>query len=257
MKEITYRELVKVIKDTGNVVGQLYPVLVDFNNQLIDGQHRKAVFKEKTKVLKLDHIKTKEERLLARLIANHVRKPNNKSTWVPTLSQIAKILQGEGVDKIGLEIARRTGIPYRTIIRYLPDEYKDLNQSKRAKHSRLPTGCQEEPQAVKRTPEVTSDTKPKISVTPTLEEKKELIQESHIQEANNLSYHKTGDYPEIEIKKYANLPWTAILIPNDFFYKLRQACDKKGLNIEKILTISLVRLHEDIRKGSLSHLINK
>lgn len=216
------KDIVKTIKDSSKKFGQLYPVLLDANDEIIDGEHRKQAIKN-VSVVKLDSIKTKKDRLEARLVANHARKGQDASTWIPTLTELAKILAREGIEKIGLEIAEQTGLPYRTLMRYLPDEFKDLAQSQRASKPRLPSGIQKEGEFE----------------TPSSSEVITTKVESLPQDKNR---------PKIAVREFKNQPWNAIIVPKDFYGKLKETCDKKGVNLEEEVTLALMRLLEELRR---------
>jgi len=236
-------DVVKAIKKTSEKFGQLYPVLIDSNEITIDGIHRQVAIDNPT-TFKVEKIKTKRDRLEARLVANHARKGQHKSTWVPTLSELGKILEREGVEKIGMKIAEETGLPYRTIMRHLPDKFKNKAQAQRASHPRLQNGNRlkiEKPSAESL---VESPAKTKSSKLPT-------------QPANEiLEYKLTSEEkprPRITVQKYSNQPWKAIIVPKDFLSKLEKACERKNINLEEAITLALMRLLEDLRskKGCL------
>jgi len=234
--------VVKTIKKSSKKFGQLYPILLDANEEIIDGEHRKKAL-EKPNILKLPNIKTKKDRLEARLIANHARKGQHKTTWTPTLNELAKLLAREGVEKIGMKIAEETGIPYRTLMRYLPNEFKDKAQAQRASHPRLSNGNHEkvkesQPSETKHLPEKT--------------EKGIDTKEVSSQQLGNLDEYEAlseKPRPKIEIKEFRNQPWKAIIIPEEFYSKLEKACAKRDLNLQETVTLALMKLLEDLRRN--------
>lgn len=247
--------VVKTIKKTSEKFGQLYPVLVDFHNEVIDGEHRRvAIVNPKT--FKVSGIKTKKDRLEARLVANHARKGQHKSTWVPTLTDLGKLLEQEGVDKIGMKIAEETGLPYTTIMRYLPQEFKNLAQSDRASHPRLPNGSPEiesEIPLAESLVESPAKLEEKEIPLPTIIEKNELPQQPLEEIIQEYRVPEDQPKPRIRVQKFSNQPWKAILIPKDFMDKLERTSEKRNVDIQEAITLALMKLLEDLRgkKGCL------
>ena len=228
-KERLDRELVNSIKDSYLNFGQLYPILLDFNGEVIDGFHRMKAISE-PKYMKLSGVRTKKDRLYTRLVANHARRGQDKSTWTPTLTELAELLRREGVEKIGQEIAERTGLCYRTILRYLPEEYKDSAQSKRASHPRKRPDCRDEGS-------LDSTTGPPKDSFPFYLVKGDM--ESN--EADDI-------YPEIKVQKFSNCPWKAVLVPEDFMRRLEEVCKRRNLNLQAVLSLALLKLLKDLKE---------
>lgn len=237
--------VVQSIKKSSEKFGQLYPILVDFNDETIDGIHRQIAL-DNPKIYKVEGIKTKRDRLEARLVANHARKGQHKSTWVPTLNELAKILERQGVEKIGMKIAEETGLPYRTIMRYLPSEFKDKAQAERASHPRLPAGS----------PLETLEKATAKSLVPSPAKTNAEISKIPTQPVNEVvEYNIDRDQPKprIEVKRFPNQPWRAIIVPKDFFEKLEKASMRRNVDIENAITLALMKLLQDLRskKGCL------
>jgi len=216
------RDVIEAIKKSHSRFGQLYPVLLDKNGRIIDGDHRNLAIK-KAKTFTLDQIVKKEDRLAVRLIANHARKGNNKSTWTLDLTEYAKVLKNKGFVAIGREISKITGLPYRTIMRYLPQEFKDKAQSRRASHSRLPSGI----------PEISPVT-PVVSVTEKIKEFKEI---------------NTKNLPKIELKQFRNQTWKAIILKDKFFKDYISACNEASVDPIETLQVALKDLINKLRKA--------
>ena len=244
------KNVTKSIKKSSEKFKQMYPVLVDANGELIDGQHRSLIFKNPDK-RKLDFIKTKKQRLEARLVANHARKGQNKKTWEYSLDELALILEREGIEKIGMSIASETGLPYRTIMRYLPSKYKDEAQSKRASHPRMPHGNQikgenkanssgNEKVEIEGIPMVNSS---RPALPPSIPEK--VPPEKVLEDLKSMS-GKTS--PKIEVKSFANQTWKAIILPKDFYTSLSLACEKHRLDMEEVITLALMKLLDNLRR---------
>lgn len=61
------------LKFSAERIGQLYPILVDYHGNIIDGEHRFGVDK-KWRRMRLEHIRTEKDRLVARIVSNTVRR---------------------------------------------------------------------------------------------------------------------------------------------------------------------------------------
>jgi len=122
------------LKDSAERVGQLYPILVDYYGNIIDGKHRFSV-DEKWKRVRLEHVKTEKDRLIARIISNNLRRSVSSNEKTELLCRLGEIHLGEGIEpgKIAYEIAEQTGMSYQWVMKYLPDRFKDHLQSEKAK----------------------------------------------------------------------------------------------------------------------------
>jgi hypothetical protein len=107
-------------------VGHLYPVLMDKHGNVIDGNHRLVADKNWPK-LKLDHIKSKKELVLARLVSNVCRRNVPRTEKTQMLRELGEIHVQEGVSpgKIPHVVAEETGMSYRWVMEYLPDDLKE------------------------------------------------------------------------------------------------------------------------------------
>lgn len=106
-------------------VGKLYPVLLDKDGNIIDGQHRLAVDADWPSV-RLSHIGSEKERLLARLISNICRRtvsPEEKRQVLEDLGRIY-LKEGEKLGRLAYRIAEDTGMTYRWVMKYLPAHMK-------------------------------------------------------------------------------------------------------------------------------------
>lgn len=247
-KEKVDQNVIDSIKKSSEKFRQMYPILVDANDELIDGRHRSKVFKN-PETKKLDFIKTKKERLEASLVANHARKGQNKSTWEFTLKELAKVLEREGVEKIGLRIAEETGLPYRTLMRFLPSKFKDQAQSERASKPRLPIDSRI-PEETERESVATAQSlvQPPAKTNGEIHESRKEEPLSAMEILKEYKDAVKEDMPRIKIKEFANQPWKAIILPKDFFEKLRQACERSRLDMEEVITLALLRVLEDLRR---------
>ena len=119
-------ETTSIIFHSTKYAGKLYPVLVDRYGNVIDGMHRLAADNNWPKI-KLSHIKTEEDLLIARLVANVCRRHVPAKEKRELLRKLAEIYVKQGV-KPGVElvsmIVEKTGMSYRWVMKYLPDIFK-------------------------------------------------------------------------------------------------------------------------------------
>ena len=122
------------MKSSAERVGQLYPILVDYYGNIIDGEHRFSV-DENWKRVRLEHVKTEKDRLVARIVSNTLRRSVSSNEKRKLLDRLGEIYFSEGIEpgKIAYEIAEQTGMSYQWVIKYLPDRFKEQLQSERAK----------------------------------------------------------------------------------------------------------------------------
>lgn len=59
------KRTISELKSSSERVGQLYPVLVDYHGNIIDGEHRYGA-DEGWRTIRLEHIRTEKDRLIAR-----------------------------------------------------------------------------------------------------------------------------------------------------------------------------------------------
>ncbi len=133
-------------------VGRLYPVLLDKEGNIIDGNHRISA-DGNWPAISLPQVKTEKDRLLARLISNVCRRSVSSGEKKEILGRLGEIYVEEGVHlgKIASKIADETGMSYRWAMKYLPDKYKerpglggpakmsefDMTEEKNKKHHHL------------------------------------------------------------------------------------------------------------------------
>lgn len=122
------------LKSSSERIGQLYPILVDYYGNIIDGDHRFGV-DAKWRRIRLEHIKTEKDRLIARIVSNTVRRSVSRKEKRELLGRLGEIYFSEGIEngRLAYEIAKETGMSYQWVMKYLPDRFKDYLQSERAK----------------------------------------------------------------------------------------------------------------------------
>ncbi|MCZ2807744.1 MAG: hypothetical protein O2V44_00155 [Candidatus Bathyarchaeota archaeon] len=122
------------LKSSAEKVGQLYPILVDYYGNIIDGKHRfSANGKWKREIL--EHIKTEKDRLIARIISNNLRRTVSSNEKRELLDRLGKVYFDQGIEpgKIAHQIVEETGMSYTWVMKYLPDRFKDNVKSESAR----------------------------------------------------------------------------------------------------------------------------
>jgi hypothetical protein len=108
-------------------VGRLYPVLLDKHGNVIDGKHRLAADENWPK-MRVDHVESEEDRLIARLICNVCRRNVSAEEKREILQELGELHVKAGV-KPGAELASKiseeTCMSYRWVMKYLPENFKE------------------------------------------------------------------------------------------------------------------------------------
>jgi hypothetical protein len=65
--------MIAELRSSSEGIGQRYPILVDHHGNIIDGEHSYGA-DEGWRTIRLDHIRTEKDRLIARIISNTVRR---------------------------------------------------------------------------------------------------------------------------------------------------------------------------------------
>jgi len=120
-------EITSELRLSSRRVGRLYPVLLDKHGNVIDGKHRLAADENWPK-MRLDHVESEEDRLIARLICNVCRRNVSIEEKREILQELGELHVKAGV-KPGAELASKiseeTGMSYRWVMKYLPDNFKE------------------------------------------------------------------------------------------------------------------------------------
>jgi hypothetical protein len=126
MGKETKEPAISLLRNSSKRIGRLCPVLLDKEGNVIDGQHRLAADADWPKI-RLDHIRSEKERLLARLISNVCRRMVSTSEKRETLERLGRIYieEGERPGKLAYRIAEETGMSYRWVMKYLPERLKE------------------------------------------------------------------------------------------------------------------------------------
>ena len=126
------KRMVSELRSSSERVGQLYPILLDHHGNIIDGEHRYGA-DEGWRTIRLDHIRTERDLLIARVVSNTVRRSLPRREKTELLSRLGEIYLSEGVEpgKIAYKITEETGMSHRWVVKYLPNKFKDSLQSER------------------------------------------------------------------------------------------------------------------------------
>jgi transcriptional regulator with XRE-family HTH domain len=185
---------------SGERAGRLYPVLLDRHGNIIDGMHRLTADKKWPKIT-IENIETEEQRLIARIISNVCRRHIPAKEKREMLGRLGEIYQKEGVEqgKIAYKIAEKTGMSYRWVMKYLPNQFKDDVKSESARAARRAA------EDAKRSEE------PKEIVEPP----KEKI---------------------LTVQKYANTHFVNVIVEKPFYTRLERMAEKLGTTPEVLIS---------------------
>lgn len=129
-------------------IGQLYPVLVDAEGNVIDGFHRLEVDPNWRKE-KLSEIDTEEKLLVARCVANWHRRQVSKEEKEKWIDGLARIYKSQGfkvrrqkgstrINEVINNIHEVTGLHVTTIREYLSPEFKIVEVGREEQQPRVP-----------------------------------------------------------------------------------------------------------------------
>lgn len=115
------------LKLSSHRIGRLYPILLDANGNIVDGLHRLEADPNWPKI-RLDHIKSDDDRLIARLTANVCRRSVSRKEKREILRKLSALYVKTGVKpgaELAYKISEKTGMSYRWVMKYIPDEFKE------------------------------------------------------------------------------------------------------------------------------------
>jgi hypothetical protein len=119
------KEVLAELKRTRELVGELYPILVDKRGVIIDGFHRQKVGWKS--IRKLDQIDSDVKAVLARILVHKVRREVTADEQRREVNRLAEILltkKGVKPGRIGPLISELTGYSMTTIDAWLDEKYK-------------------------------------------------------------------------------------------------------------------------------------
>lgn len=184
MKKKLNNEFVQQLKGSKRRFKAVIPVLRDAEGNLIDGYHRLASDPDWFGVI-LSWVKTDQDRALLKIACNFIRRNVPAKEKTDMLAELAKATGWKAK-----EISYQTGIPYSTVMKYLPDEFKD-------------EGMQQ--LALRRRAEVKQPSKPKVDTRvykpkETWEQRKAVMAPpvSKMDESVFLALNQRGVYPEAQ-----------------------------------------------------------
>jgi hypothetical protein len=121
------------LESSSKKIGPLCPILVDHRGRIIDGVRRSRL-NENWPTLRLDHVKTEKDRLIARIASNVVRRTVSPKEKTELLDELGQTYLNEGIEpgRISFKIVEETGMSYRWVAKYLPLRFKHGLQSTRA-----------------------------------------------------------------------------------------------------------------------------
>jgi len=127
------KELVERLRASKLKIGPIYPVLVDKEGEVIDGEHRLAADPNWPK-WKLTWVDTEELRLAIREQVNSLRRVVSFQERKKELTKLAELIKEKAPDKATVvsEVAKATGFTERYVRRALPDEYKMVSKKRLA-----------------------------------------------------------------------------------------------------------------------------
>jgi hypothetical protein len=123
------------LKKSTKRIGQLYPVLKAADGEILDGCHR-VESNPNWKTMVLQNVRTPEDKIIARLVANFHRRTvtaKEKAQWINQLAEIYRNnglkVEGDrekaqGANEIVRKICEVTGISWRTVLSYLNPCFK-------------------------------------------------------------------------------------------------------------------------------------
>lgn len=143
------------LKKSTDLIGQLYPILIAKDGEVLDGVHRVQA-NRKWKFMTLEHIDTEEKKVVARFVANFNRRKMTRAEKEEMINALARIYKERGfaVPKQGAtgpgrkneiiqKIAEVTGLTYNTIRWYLASEFKGLATNRKGSYGHTSAPAEE------------------------------------------------------------------------------------------------------------------
>ena len=202
--------MVSQLKKSCSIVGKLYPVLIDENGKIIDGHHRLEADANWPKMI-VKGIESEEQLLLARLITNVCRRDVSAAEKTEELQKLGLIYLNQGIPRNELisEISNKTGMSYRWVMKYIPNELK----------LRPGTGG---PKNTKQTYEVAQRA---------TQEKKLLAEPSQ---------------RVAKLAMYSNTNFATIMVEKNFFLKIRHIAAELGVDLDLIINNALLLAFQEL-----------
>lgn len=217
---MTEEHEVSDLRHSSKIVGKLYPVLLDADGNIIDGQHR-LVADSDWPAVRLFHIRSEKERLLARLISNACRRTVSPKEKKEMLGRLGAIYLKEGgkPGKLAYRLAEETGMSYTWVMKYLPDKYK-LRSGFRG-----PSGAW-------------NTDKCQVNL-----DKSQVTQRVIIEVANLLS---TSGRRSVVVKTYTNANFVNLSLEKRAYENLDRLAERLGVTAETIIANAVVLIFKEI-----------
>lgn len=210
------------LKESSRRIGRLNPVLLDSHGNVIDGKRRLEADISWPKI-RLNEIKSKEQLIIAKLASNVCRREISAREKSGMLEELAGMYIQKGVrrEKLAYEIAERTGMSYRWVMQYLPNNYKlRPGLGGPVSMSYLYNGKKELYKS-----NVADSATLQIAISPT--EVKERI---------------------LSVKNYSNTGFVHIIMESRYYMKLKEIADRLNVNPETLINntlLSVVKTYTD------------
>lgn len=197
------------LKESARKIGKLYPILLDGHGNVIDGKRRLEADTNWPKI-RLNEIKSKEQLTIAKLASNVCRREISAKEKSGMLEELAEMYIQKGVrrERLAYEISDRTGMSYRWVMQYLPDNYK----------IRPGLGG----------PKLTFD----------VYNSKEELYKSKVAESATLQIAiSTTEVKEriLSVKNYSNTNFVHIIMENRYYMKLKEIAERLNLDPEMLI----------------------
>jgi len=210
------KQTISYLMNSARLIGQLYPVLVDKQGNVIDGEHRiKADPSWPT--VEVQTVFSEEQKIVAKLVANVCRRNVSSTEKTTILRDLGRLYLKQGLkpSKLAMEISRKTGLTYRWVMKYIPSDFK----------MRPGLG------GPKTRPKLCGN---KRALLTTEEEKQELLHEPPEKVAS--------------ITNYSNTEFATIILNRRFYLKLKEAASALDVNPNIILNNALLLTLRQVEK---------
>lgn len=209
------------LKASSERIGKLYPVLMDKYGNIIDGTHRLGIDENWPKV-KLEHIETEEQLLMARLVGNVCRRIVPHEEKSKMLAQIGEMYLKKGIrpGEIAYRIAERTGMSYRWVMKYMPARYK----------ARAGAGGPSRSLFFYKT---------KVCDVSDIYKSKEYAHESKVECFATPEYEQLLSEPKqriLKVRNYGNTDFVNLVMERRFYARLDESARKLGVEPEAIIS---------------------
>lgn len=202
-------EVFEELKQSYKYFGSLSPIILDKCGNILDGKIRFSIDENWPKI-KLNHIETKKDQIIARLITNVCRRKVPRKEKIKLLDKLGEIYLRDGIEpgKIAHCLVHDTGMSFRWVMKYLPDKYK------------------------KRPGIGGPTTKTEFEI----DDSKYL---KHIVDVSELLY-KNSSNEILSIKEYVNTNFVGITLEKNVFSKFNKIAERMGISAQVIISNALL-----------------